>query len=1009
MKPDFFWNSWSKPYKTFYRALLLTFVASVLIYLLAYLGGSAMVIHWETEHVIAPVKTLFETYRLGIFEFPIYVDNYTITQSFVGSGLKVNEWPAYVLLTWLGIFICIVLALISDLGRFWFVASVILLTVLFVGLKLDYLVLFNSYEKIGLIVAVLLYYPSLYVFHFVKKEIGFLPRFATHLLATILFALIVRYFSQVNLPFLHLVNYGIYVPLILTILFAFMIGHEIMSGFLRVVTSGSVTGEKNGLVHFLTISVFFLLNAALVVLRNSKILDLDIYLIGAFGLLTIGSVVGIWGYRAKERTYVGIFNFYPTGAILFICLAITAHLTIAYFFVTGNDSLVEAMEDAIIFSQLGYSLMFIIYVIANFFDLIKNNVNVGKVLYKPRRMPYFISRFAGVIVIMALFFRFNMIPYYQAVAGFYSGIGDLYLANEDYASASEYYKLSNIFSGTSHRANYAMATLEKRAGKSSEELKYLQQAVGKNPTEFAFVNLASKYLEQKRYFEAVFTLQDGLKMFPENGILLNNLGLIYLEMQHVDSAYYHLRQAQFDGETRDEAASNIYALLSKERLSIKPDTLDHLLRNTEYLSGINNLIVLANGQKKAAQDQGIARFGDPEKTKIDQLIYNYNKSLNAPFTVDSLYLQAMKAFYDSGNISWFQDHLVLSNALALYRQGEVSSSLELLNLLAIQNPEKGYYGLLGKLSLQNGASNLAIDYFKSAFQHGNTEIAPELAFAYMEQGALDKAAFIWKQIENTGDSLNARLAGKMISAIEMSDLEHALMADDETRFSFLKYRYREFDLGKLEGLVLSFGNEDVQAMGFLHLLKAYLELDNPGKALSLLKELGRLNISRKEILEDINLAQCLYAFHTKNDELMQRLYSELESDDLIVNNYQALFRNIEEATTLGIDEVIEDFRQMGQRNPFFEHGVLEAARFFDKQVKDKDTAYNILLNAVNLNPFSIEYNKAYAFQCLKTGLNSYALDAREELRTMMPSVMFKTFEREFNALKADIESKSFDW
>ena len=1009
MKPDFFWNAWDKPFKLFYKLLLILFGSSVLVYVLTILAGSSFVINWEQETWIEPVKVLFATYRLGVFEFPITIENYAISQSFVASELQVNVWPAYILLLWLGIFISIMLALITDLSRFWFVVSIVLLTVLFIGLKLDYLVLFNSYEKIGLLVAFILYYPALYIFHFIKKDIGFTVRFLTHLLATIAFGLIIFFFSNVNLPFFHVVNYGIYVPLVLTILFAFFVGHEIVSGFLRVITSGAMIGEKNGLIHFLVISIVFLINAGLVILRNSKILDLDIYLVGSFWLLTIAAVVGIWGYRSREATYSGIFTFYPFGAFLFIGLAITAHFTISYFFITGNDSFVEAIEDAIIFSQFGYSLIFVIYVIANFFDLLKHNVDVGKVLYKPRRMPYFISRFAGIIVIMALFFRFNMIPYYQSVAGFYAGIGDLYMEAKDHMSASEYYKLSNIFSNTSHRVNYALATMEKREGNTRQEIEFLQKAIGKNPTEFAYVNLASRLMEEERFFEAIFTLQDGLEKFPENGRILNNLGLVYQEIDNIDSAYYYFEGAFYNDNTTNVAAANIYAMLSCKGLSIKYDTLDILLPASEDRTKVNNLVVLANNLKKSANDRYSIQFGKPDKLEVDQLVYNYNKSINNPWLVDSAYLQQMQVFYDSSNTSWFQDNLRLSSALALYKQGELSKSLDLLNLLAIQNPEKGYFGLLGKLSLMSGEVGLAIDNFKNAFQNGQLEIAPELAFAYMENGELSKAEFIWEQLVLSGDSVNVATANKMLEVIKRGSIEEVLETDTETRFSFLAYRYREFDLGKLEGLVLSFDNEDIQAMGFLRLFDAYLELDQVQKAVDLLQEIGQLNISRQDVLEEINLAQCRYAYHTMDGEIMQRLYSNLESENQRVNDYLSLFKIIEKSSTTGPQNALTEFEKLGRRNPFFEEGVIESVRFFNESIEDRDKAYEIALNAVNKNPFSIELNKLYAIQCLKVGLISYALETKDELQAMMPSVTFKVFEQEFNKIRAMIESIESTW
>ena len=171
MKPEFFWNTWDKPYKTLYQGLLFIFGLSVLAYIIAYFLGSSLVINWEYETTVAPVKMKFDSYKVGIFEFPILVDNYVISQGFLASELHVLELPAYILLFWLAMFISLILALITDLNRFGFVASIIIIMVIFVGFKLDHLVLFNSYEKIGLFLAILLYLPSLYLFHFVKPNV----------------------------------------------------------------------------------------------------------------------------------------------------------------------------------------------------------------------------------------------------------------------------------------------------------------------------------------------------------------------------------------------------------------------------------------------------------------------------------------------------------------------------------------------------------------------------------------------------------------------------------------------------------------------------------------------------------------------------------------------------------------------------------------------------------------------------------------------------------------------
>ena len=134
----------------------------------------------------------------------------------------------------------------------------------------------------------------------------------------------------------------------------------------------------------------------------------------------------------------------------------------------------------------------------------------------------------------------------------------------------------------------------------------------------------------------------------------------------------------------------------------------------------------------------------------------------------------------------------------------------------------------------------------------------------MEKGELDKAAFIWRQIVQFGDSIHMSTAQKMIRIIEAEEIVDILFADENTRYYFLAYRYREFDLEKLEAMVLSFDNEDIQAMALLHLINANIDLNQKLKAYTLLEKIGQLQISMHEVLNGINLAQCRLAYHFKD-------------------------------------------------------------------------------------------------------------------------------------------------
>ena len=184
MKLNFFWNDWDKPHRIIYLVLLSFLAMAIVCYGVAYLVGSSLVIHWELENIIKSVPTDWDSYWIGMYQFPIVVDNYLISQNFTASGLQVNVWPAYLLIGWMAIFLSVILTFMPKLSRFWFVVSVVLFTLLLIGLKLEYLMLFNSYEKYGIAIGMALYYPLLYLFHFLRPNTPVLVRLASFLGAT---------------------------------------------------------------------------------------------------------------------------------------------------------------------------------------------------------------------------------------------------------------------------------------------------------------------------------------------------------------------------------------------------------------------------------------------------------------------------------------------------------------------------------------------------------------------------------------------------------------------------------------------------------------------------------------------------------------------------------------------------------------------------------------------------------------------------------------------------------
>src|SRR5690606_31182273 len=116
--------------------------------------------------------------------------------------------------------------------------------------------------------------------------------------------------------------------------------------------------------------------------------------------------------------------------------------------------------------------------------------------------------------------------YYQSYSGYYISIANLHALEGDDFVASEYYELSNIYGKETHYGNLALAKMAEKNGESAKKENYLAKSINRNPTEFAFADLARHYERRSDYFDALFVLSRGLEYFPSSGPLANNMGVL---------------------------------------------------------------------------------------------------------------------------------------------------------------------------------------------------------------------------------------------------------------------------------------------------------------------------------------------------------------------------------------------------------------------------------------------------------------------------------------------------
>ncbi len=145
----------------------------------------------------------------------------------------------------------------------------------------------------------------------------------------------------------------------------------------------------------------------------------------------------------------------------------------------------------------------------------------------------------------------------QSFSGYYNALADHSVAAEQYKLAEAYYKTALGYERQNHKSNYGLGSLAANLGDNPTAGAYYRLAVQKKPTEYAFAALSNSLQKEDLFFEAMFALKDGLKIFPKSGELQNNLALLFDKSKALDSTHLYLEKAKLNAENKDIPNANL--------------------------------------------------------------------------------------------------------------------------------------------------------------------------------------------------------------------------------------------------------------------------------------------------------------------------------------------------------------------------------------------------------------------------------------------------------------------
>jgi hypothetical protein len=1001
----FFWNDWNKSDRYLCIFLLSIFSCCLIaIAIAAYIGDNG-VVDLTVYSRLDNTKSVIDQFSKNLLSFSIEADNYLVKEWFGASALKVVPLYSYTLLFISCFAVIIILCCITFLDTIPYTIGMFGILLFMVNLSTELLDIFNAGGRYFLIGTIISFASLSYYYQAFNKNISFIVRLLSFLLLSLIAFYIIRSYSQVSDPFLYMSNYGIKGILLLSLLFFVIVAFDIVYGLFYLLTMNKAGTTRNLILHFPAITFIYLLNFLFFYLDKNHVLEWDLLYINPFILFGISSIIGVWVFREKEISYRFVFSFAPVGAFLYLALAIICCSAIAYSFITGNDAMVEMFEYGLIYSHFCIGLSFLIYVIINFNNLFNTYSQIYKVVFEPKRISLYVVYLISGLGIAALLFQASAQPYHTAKAGYLNNIGDIYLYEKNYMLARQYYLNAEVEDYVNWRSNYSLASICLALEEKSNAIDYFALSNRSHPSEFSYLNLSNIYVDNDNFFPAKFALEDGLKRLPKSGVLFNNLAMIFSKTSLLDSTIHYLEKSKKYSDNKEVASSNIIYFLIKNKLYDDADSLIKEYKMNEYLPFCANALVLYNLYNKKSTEPFKRSFLKDTILDNPAFAYLYNYGINSLGTTED---QKYVAFTDSlqrfSSNESFAEYLRYLHALYYYYDGDKGKAKTMMENLKgfAGNSGAAYWNNMGMWMMDNNQFIEAAENLKQAGSLTNDHNAYlNYCISLAEAGKKNEALIALEPLKKSGDRDIKLLTENLIMLLTQNNKDSILTMHEPLRLQYIHLRKKDISEKDLLIIFTSFENQKIKYIASAEMMEFYINRNDINKAhifwqasthelSSAADGFGLLNYQylrmlsmEKNWIEMKNIVDQIYL--NKNNHADKNYFKGL------IAQYAGEDANAEKLFLSGL-----------KANPFNEDGVVWTVDFFNSKKKYMD-AYNILVESVALNPYSVKILEAYAKQSILINIESYASFALDKLKELLTEKEFSQFKESLKNIQPGLE------
>jgi hypothetical protein len=519
-----------------------------------YFAGESAVLPVQLVPHLAPLPLTLDSVAAGPARLPLPVSGFLTTLTHDLSGPYTQPLAATLWLSVLALALAGWLAVVSMLRRPAFLAGMVPVIFLLLALNADALGIFVAskqyflYLSLGVLGAAAL---GLQAFGDRVRVAGRVAIFGVLVVALV--GLIV---SKTKLPLaetaLHLAAYATPASAMLVAALVLWVGLENVRALLWFNTQAERPESRFGLLPFLAAS-FLYLGALALYWWNGDTLTLAGGLhLDPLVLLLPAVVVSGLGLRQRAPTYAGWLPFVAARPLYWLLVA-AASAALGYALATANAPLLAAARG---FSALALGLLgaaFLLYVVINFGGLLQQRLRVYRVVFEPRRLPFYTVYIMALATLLLLELRNGWPLANQVQAGQYNQLGDLARQQSEGRPddlplallAERYYAESgDVLARFNRSAQLGRAALYRFRGQRQNEVNALRRALLRQPDEKISLRLNALLTEPADFLDALEGLRQARRAAPRSFPLTSDLAQLFTRSALADSVAFYLDKAE---------------------------------------------------------------------------------------------------------------------------------------------------------------------------------------------------------------------------------------------------------------------------------------------------------------------------------------------------------------------------------------------------------------------------------------------------------------------------------